>query len=585
MKSSLFIAKYLAKRGVTRAFEMSGGTIANILDSIHTDGKITLVSAHHEQAAAFAVEGFGRMTGELSVALATSGPGATNLLTGIASCYFDSIPGIFITGQVNRNEQKGNRKVRQHGFQETDIITMAQPITKAAFQVKTPEDIPVMFESAANIALEGRPGPVLIEIPGDLQRVEIDQAIVDEYLNKKDTVSTLRAETVEFEKFSTELSDGLSKSERPMILAGGGIRAGKVHPETVEFIETLGIPVVKSLMGLDVLSHDHPLRVGMIGVYGNRWANLALSEADLVVVLGSRLDIRQTGADINSFTEGRTFFHIDIDDAELNNRLPKSTTLKAELADFFKHMKSKLGDASKKGTLSSWLSRIQELKKEWPDTAELKGFPGINPNDFMHKLSSASKYAAAYVVDVGSHQMWAAQSLDIESHQRLLNSGGLASMGFALPAAIGASLSTEKPSPIIVIAGDGCMQANIQELQTIQHHKLPIKTVVMNNQSHGMVRQFQDSYFEGRYASTVLGYSAPTFSKIAEAYGMKAKTITKPEEVEAAVKWLNEDQNSPALLEVMIDTSVNVYPKMAFGKKFGSMEPHVKPEDLGESAK
>ncbi|MCX6851589.1 MAG: thiamine pyrophosphate-binding protein, partial [Verrucomicrobia bacterium] len=290
MKASDYISKYIEHRGVGHVFELVGGMITFLLDSLHQQTKIEIVSMHHEQAAGFAAEGYGRITGVPGVAMATSGPGATNLLTAIGSCYFDSTPAVFITGQVNRHEQKGDRAIRQLGFQETDIVAMARPVTKAAWLVNNPDDLPRLLEEAFDLASSGRPGPVLIDVPMDVQRAEItDISRLDNPRLQKAVEVPANPKVVEFwDAFKKDLA----AAKRPLILAGGGIRSALAAGSFRTLTRGLGIPVAYSLMAVDVLPSDDPLRVGLIGSYGNRWANIALAESDLLLVLGSRLDVR-----------------------------------------------------------------------------------------------------------------------------------------------------------------------------------------------------------------------------------------------------------------------------------------------------
>jgi acetolactate synthase-1/2/3 large subunit len=569
MKVSDFIAEFLVKKGIKSVFELSGGMITHILDSLNQKTDIHIITMHHEQAAAFAAEGYARITGLPGIALATSGPGATNLLTGIGSCYFDSTPAVFITGQVNRHELKGDRGIRQLGFQETDIVAMATPITKACFQISDPNTIPIIFEQAFKIALEGRPGPVLIDIPMDVQRIQIEPKYFE--AEKKEY---LAIDSIVIE----HLIQDIKQAKRPLILAGRGIKAGNCQNFFNQFVEKTKVPVITTLLGLDTIAFDDFQRVGFIGSYGNRWANIAFGECDLLIVLGSRLDIRQTGAD-TKFIENRKIYHIDCEKAEINNRIKGCEEIVADLNSFFNDFEK---TASKHLFEFSeiWMNHINDLKIKWPDIKELEPV-GINPNVFMHSLSSYSKKAKAYLADVGSHQMWAAQSLELRKKQHFLTSGGMGAMGFSLPAGIGVSIALNK-KPIVVLIGDGCMQINIQELQTIVRNNLPIKIIIFNNNTLGMIRQFQDSYFESRYQSTYWGYSAPDFSKVALAYGIDSKTIEKMDEIENAVEWLWNDENSnkPQLLQVMIDPHTNTYPKIAFGRPITDMEPFAKPIEM-----
>lgn len=568
MKCSDFIAESLLIHGVTHVFEVVGGMITHLVDSLNRQAKIQIVSVHHEQAAAFAADAMGRLTGRPGVAMATSGPGATNLLTGIGSCYFDSVPAVFITGQVNRSEQKGTRPVRQLGFQETDIVAMAAPVTKAAWRVTRAEDIPALMRSAFETAVSGRPGPVLIDVPMDVQREDLSPHLLAAPSAAEDNSPV---DPMDIEQVLTAAGE----AQRPLVLIGGGVRAARADHLCRRFIDRIGFPVVSSLMGLDVLPYSHPLRVGMIGSYGNRWANLAVGRCDFLLVLGSRLDVRQTGSDTAAFVGGRTIYHVDCDAAEVNNRVTGCHRVLAHLRPFLAQAEKALATTGAPCS-PEWLHEIAQLRRSWPDTAELAGVPGINPNDLMHQLSSKSALARAYVTDVGQHQMWAAQSLELCEGQRFLTSGGMGAMGFGLPAAVGAAILRPE-IPVVLIAGDGGFQLNIQELQTVARNKLPIKIVILNNKCHGMVRQFQETYFNGRYQSTYWGYSAPHFDRVAQAYGIASCSVAAPDELQAGLDELWNDPASAFLVEVAIEPLANTYPKIAFGQPMTEMEPQARP--------
>jgi len=570
MKASDYIALYLERRGVTHVFELIGGMITFLLDSLHQRTGVKIVSMHHEQGAGFAAEGYGRISGIPGVAMATSGPGATNLLTAIGSCYFDSTPAVFITGQVNTHEQKGQLAVRQLGFQETDIVSMARPITKASWLINNVAELPARLEEAFHLASQGRPGPVLLDIPMDIQRA----AITD--LSRLETQAPPAPQpptSQDSSAFWEQVLSSLHQSQRPLILAGGGVRSGAATDLFRELVHALGVPVVHSLMAVDVLPAADPLRVGMIGSYGNRWANIAVSECDFMLVLGSRMDVRQTGADTESFKGQRTIYHIDCEAGEMNNRVKNCHAHVSELRPFLMAALEKTGPFLQR---QSWLEQINASRSTWPDTRELKDLQSINPNILMHVISAHSAQAAAYVVDVGQHQMWAAQSLQLGADQRFLTSGGMGAMGFALPTAIGASLAAGG-KPVVVVAGDGGVQLNIQELQTIRRLSLPVKIIVLNNHCHGMVRQFQQSYFDERYQSTLWGYSAPAFHQVGTAYGIPSRQVADPAMLDSALDECWQNADGPFLLEVMIDSSANAYPKMAFGRPISEMEPLAAP--------
>jgi acetolactate synthase-1/2/3 large subunit len=567
MQASDWIAKTLVAQGVDTVYEVVGGMIANFIDALHRDGRVRIVSCHHEQAAGFSAEGHARMTGVPGVAMGTSGPGAINLLTALGSCHFDSVPAVFITGQVNRSEQKGDRPIRQLGFQETDIVAMAEPIAKAAWRVRAAEDLPARMLDAFELARSGRPGPVLVDIPMDLQRIDVSAPVPAAH-------ALPEPQAVDERAVEAMLKD-LEAASRPLILAGGGLRVGGAVPGFRRLVDRLGVPVVNSLMGVDALPYGHPSRVGLIGTYGNRWANIALARADFLLVLGSRLDIRQTGADTEAFANGRPIHHVDCDAGELNNRVLGCHAVVSQLVPFIDAV---LQDVDEREALGSWREELSELRDRWPDTGELPDLHGINPNDLMHRLAAPASDAAAYVADVGQHQMWAAQSLELGPGQRFLTSGGMGAMGSGLPLAVGACLASS--SPVVLVAGDGGFQLNLQELQTVARNNLPLKIVILNNRSHGMVRQFQESYFEGRYQSTCWGYSAPDFVAVAAAFGIGAGRADETEELDDAIESMWRDPDAPYLLEVAIDTAANAYPKIAFGHPISEMEPFVAPKAM-----
>ena len=579
MKASDFVALYLEARGVKHVFELVGGMITHLLDSIDEKTNIDIVSCHHEQAAAFAAEGYARMTGVPGVALATSGPGATNLLTAIGSCYFDSTPAVFITGQVNTHELKKGRGVRQLGFQETDIVSMATPICKSAVQVQNAEDLADNLDKAFRVALEGRQGPCLVDIPMNVQSEILNDTTAHQLLQAPSQTSSASGEYVQpamedLEKDFADLLREVRHAERPLLLMGGGCAATPNRQAALRIIELLDIPVVLSLMAVDLLPQSHPQRVGFIGSYGNRWANKVLGAADVLIVIGSRLDIRQTGSDLQSFCEGKQVWQVDIDQAEIGVRINPyrglccSTNTAAEILESL--------TSTKAPQHSSWLEQINKLTNRFPACSEYLSEPGeLNPVQLLQQLCGIIKTPCQYVTDVGQHQMWSAQSIQFKDSDRFLTSGGMGAMGFGLPAAIGSALS-RKEAITVLVTGDGSFQLNIQELETIKRNQLNIKIVLFNNRCHGMVRQFQESYFNGRLRSTVDGYSAPDFVAVSRAYGIPALSLRLIKEVDESLDWLVRVKG-PALLEIPLSIRSKVYPKLAFGRKFGEMEPEASP--------
>ena len=571
MKLSDYVIDFLVSNGVAYIFEVCGGSLAHLLDSLYGRTDISAISMHHETAAAFAAEGYSRAGGNIGVAMATSGPGATNLITGIGSCYFDSIPCLFITGQVNTYEFKFDKPTRQIGFQETDIVNIVKPITKKAELLMDESNVKCCLEEAIHEAKHGRPGPVLLDIPLNIQRAIIDVGALASYDNKfHEEISKIDDSII---NHVTEL---IMSSLRPIILAGGGIRPAKVYDELLKFAHNTGIPVVTSLMGLDAFPHDDPLFSGMIGTYGNRYANLAIANSDLVLALGTRLDTRQTGTRPETFARGAKIVHVDIDPFELDNKIKAFCSINSDLRDFL----ARLNDSGiRNGTakFDSWKEIIRNYKHRYP-AFSISREENIDPNFFMHILSRFMPPDAIICVDVGQNQMWSAQSLEITGTQRFLTQGGMASMGCALPMAIGASFA-QPGKTIIAIAGDGGFQLNIQELQTVYHHNLPIKIILLNNSCYGMVRQFQEQYFNGRCQSTVIGYSNPDFQEVASAYKIDSIKITHKEEICNALEKLFNDMK-PQLLEVRIDGDFKVNPKLSVNRPIEDQDPLLSRQEL-----
>jgi len=569
MKLSTYVIDFLASQGATHIFEVCGGALAHLLDSLYAREDVCTVSMHHEMAAAIAAEGYSRAGGNVGVAMATSGPGATNMITGIGSCYFDSVPCLFITGQVNTYEFKFDQPVRQVGFQETDIVKIVKPIVKDAVLITKEDDIQYHLERAFHLAMEGRPGPVLLDIPMNVQRAEVEprslKAFDDSGAEPK----------VPGEDSMREVLELMKRSDRPMMLVGGGVRTAKATTELMELVQKTGIPVVTSLMGLDAFPHDHPCFMGMIGTYGNRYANLAVANSDLLLALGTRLDTRQTGTRPETFARGAKIVQVDIDPNELEAKVPVHLAVPCHLQVFLKSLNS-LGPEVDQAKVDAWRKVIGGYKASHPSFIPSKN--RIDPNHFMHQLSGHLPKDAMICTDVGQIQMWAAQSLEIRGTQRFLTQGGMACMGSALPLAIGASFA--RPGRMaVVIAGDGGFQLNTQELQTVYHHRLPVKVILLNNECYGMVRQFQEQYFEGRLQSTVQGYSAPNFPSVVQAYRIPAKSISASSEVEAAFRWLFQDM-SPRFLEVVIGNDSKVTPKLSVNKPIEDQDPPLDREEL-----
>lgn len=575
MKASDYIISFLSEQGSTKIFSLSGGMITHLEDSVFLSEKSELISVKHEQAWAFAAEGYARISGQTGVAFATSGPWATNLITGIASAFFDSIPVLYITGQVRTDElTPANSWVRQTWFQETKIIPVVTPITKYASHI---EDIAVLryeLEKAYFLMHSGRKWPVVLDIPMNIQRLEIDPSTLSSFYeseeyrllsqnHKKPDVSQIQ-----------EVIHEIQLSQRPVILVGWGIQTSGSRDILASFLEKSHIPVVASLMGIDSVSHESHQYIGMIGSYGVRHANIILSHADLVIVLGSRLDLRQTGAMKNEFIKNGKIIHIDIDNAELGYNI-KHTYLKihSDVKDFLEWINS---EKIVYPDLTSWHKIIRSVVELLPIYSSPTLFEFIHPNYFFSQLSAIIPENTMYINDVWQNQMWASQSLKLKKWDRLLNSGWLGSMGFSLPAAIGACYAPWVHR-VISSNGDWGFQMNIQELETISSRNLPIGIIVMNNKSLGMVREFQDTYFEGRNIGTVIGYSCPDISLIAQAYRMPYFKIENIGDLDYVFSEIST-MNWPYILEVMISSKAIVEPKVLYGNALDKQSPELLPE-------
>lgn len=567
MKASDALAKFLIVHRVQTCFELVGGMITHLLDSLAESGQFNIVSMHHEQSAAFAAEGVARHTKgkTIAVAMGTSGPGATNLITGIGSCWFDSVPCLFITGQVNTRELKGGLAVRQQGFQELDIVEVVRSLTKYAVRVDSAENLLPELHKALSVSLSGRQGPVLLDIPNDVQRAEIPDALVEKWLARSLEISTGPEITPNDLK---NLQALCKDARRPLICIGGGARWADSMDAWLLTADALGIPYVSTLMGHErVVARNNYFN--MIGSYGNREANWAIQNCDLLIVVGARLDVRQTGADVNDFARKARIVQIDIDPAQLGNRVQADLNICATTESFFKgfHLQPTVFPNLDK----NWVTELSTQR----DLAQFNEYADweISPSEFFKKLNHIlAKQPVDYVCDVGNHQMWAAQSLRLSPNQAVHYSGGMGAMGFALPAALGIAFQSQNKT--VVITGDGSLQINIQELDTLNRLGLDLTIIVMNNSVLGMVKNFQDMYFDGRDQSTRKGYSSPSFTDIAAAYGIKAHRIANAADKDRVLPMMAEHKG-PLLIEVMMDGATECRPRLAFGSKLDEQFPKL----------
>lgn len=568
MKASDAVAKVLADHNVLYGFELIGGMIAHLVDSINLLGKTKLVSMHHEQGAAFAASAVARATHHkvMGVALGTSGPGATNLITGIADCWLDSHPCLFLTGQVNTHELKGDRAIRQQGFQELDSVALARSITKYAHQVTHADELIPSLLKALRIAREGRPGPVLLDIPMDIQRAEIDEMVLDQMIK-----ASLAVPVAESQGSFSEVWASLAKAQKPLFLIGGGAVNCPNFSRWLSQVGKLGIPHVASLKGAEKLTaSEHYL--GMLGAYGTRAANHAVQNCDLLVVFGSRMDVRQTGAKTETFAANAQVIQFDLDTAQLDNRVKAQQSIHAELDsvfdDFISHA-ALLPMAP--AAWRTYLAKVfeQSFADEYADWT-------VSPFALFSTLNElTADRALDYVADVGNNQMWAAHTLRLGPNQAMHHSGGLGTMGFAIPAAVGVSIAGHKP--VIVITGDGGAQLNIQELDIVARDQLPILTIVLNNHSLGMVRGFQEMYFEGRNSSTYWNGYTSQFKALGEAYGIPSHSVIDLDAFKAAVTEFLAN-GKPMLIEVLMPDARECRPRLEFGRPIDEQSPLM---DLG----
>jgi acetolactate synthase-1/2/3 large subunit len=544
------IARFIAEKNTPAVFQLSGGMTAFMIDAIGILAKTPIINTRHEQAAGFAAEGSARISRIPGFAMGTSGPGATNLLTPIASSYFDSIPVVYITGQVNQKELRTNSNQRQNGFQELDICEMAKSITKKVYRPKTAIEALKALNEGWMLCQEGRQGPVLIDIPINLQQDFI------QYDLPSLSVGAVKSEVSKHE--ISEFTNLLSSARYPLLLIGGGVRLSNATELLSRFISKTGIPYVSTLLGLDSISHTHENYLGFIGSYGNKWANAAVKQSDLLIAIGSRLDVRQTGNSISKFVSGKKIIRIDIDEHELSGRILSDLSIKSDASKF---LQTAL-EIDYKIDSSLYISGIREIKKNNPQELEQQSDLVLNPSIVMEFLGELFYESLGFIVDVGQHQMWAAQSIRLLDGQRFLTSGGLGAMGFAIPASIGAAAATN--GRWVSITGDGCLQLSSPELQTIIQYNLPIAICVINNGQQGMVAQFQEENMGGRLIGTREGFSNPDFQELAKVYGFtKIAKITRVEDLVNVKQLVNRTKDEPIFLEFIVDQQAKALPKMS----------------------
>lgn len=552
MNGALMLIEALKREKVEVIFGYPGGAVLPIYDKIYDSG-LFHVLPRHEQGAIHAAEGYARVSGKPGVVIATSGPGATNLVTGIADAMIDSLPLVVFTGQV------ATSVIGSDAFQEADVLGITMPITKHSYQVRNPEELPGVIKEAFHIATTGRPGPVLIDIPKDVAGIEgtfeYDQPIDLPGYQPKAEPNYLQIR---------KLVEAVSRAKKPVILAGAGVLHGKASEELRQYVEQQQIPVAHTLLGLGGFPAKHPLFLGMAGMHGTYAANMALHQCDLLISIGARFDDRVTG-NLNHFAKHAKVAHIDIDPAEIgkniHTHIPVVGDSKLVLEELIKQ-------DGKQGESDEWKNQLDQWKEEYPLWYVENEAEGFKPQKLIEYIHQFTKGEAIVATDVGQHQMWAAQFYPFENADKWVTSGGLGTMGFGLPAAIGAQLADQEAT-VVAILGDGGFQMTLQELAVIRELNLPVKVIVLNNHSLGMVRQWQEIFYEERYSHSKFS-EQPDFVKLSEAYGIKGIRISSDEE---AKEKLEEALTSrePVFIDVNVARDEKVFPMVAPGKGLHEM--------------
>jgi acetolactate synthase-1/2/3 large subunit len=570
VKLSDYVASFLKQEGVGHVFAVTGGASLHLIDSIGRTPGIEFVCPQHEQGGAMAADAYARATGKLGCALATSGPGATNLVTGIICSWFDSVPVLYLTGQVTTFRLKGNSGVRQMGFQETEIVEMCRPVTKYAVMVTYWTQIRFELEKAVHIARTGRPGPVLVDIPDDLQRMDIDPSVLVPYVPPPVTVPAPSSAALD------AVVRFLGEARRPVIVLGWGVRLAGAERELLHLVEQLGIPVLPTWPALDMIPASHPQLIGAFGTHGTRYANYALQNADFVLSIGARLDTREAGSPYQDFARGARKIVVDIDQAELNKLatfgMQTDLLVQADARAFITGLTERTRGLPKL-PLEDWYARIAKWKRDYPIcTDAYKAEASLNPYVFVEALSAQAEPGELIVADTGCALAWTCQAFQFKEGQRLFHCFNTTAMGYALPAAIGVAFAESRS--VTCVVGDGSLQMNIQELATMVRHQLPIRVFLINNHGYSMVQQTQEQWLEGRYAATTVegGLAFPDFTRVAEAYGIRTVTIDRNDHVAERLREVYA-ASGPVFCNVEIENRHRVVPQVRFGRPIEDGEP------------
>lgn len=546
LSGASILIEALKRENVEMIFGYPGGAALPIYDALYGQS-IKHILTRHEQGAIHAAEGYARVSGKPGVVLATSGPGATNLVTGIADAMLDSLPLVVLTGQV------GTNVIGSDAFQETDVMSVTMPITKHNYQVRDVKDLPRIIKEAFHIASTGRPGPVLIDIPKDIATSDGEFSYPDS-VNLPGYQPTTSPNLLQIKK----LSEAIKHAKKPVILTGAGVIFSKAHHELTQFVEKTNIPVVSTLLGLGAISGNHQQFIGMAGMHGLYAANMAIYESDLLINIGARFDDRLTGNPA-VFAPNAKVAHIDIDPAEIGKIVDTQIPI---VGDAKEAIVALLNETEQGLSFTEWNNHLNNYKKEYPFWYKQEGNE-LKPQKLIEMIHELTDGEAVVTTDVGQHQMWAAQYYKFKQPNRLVTSGGLGTMGFGLPAAIGAQMA-EPNRTCVSIVGDAGFQMTNQELCLIEELNLPIKIVIVNNYSLGMVRQWQELFYEERYSESLMPHQ-PDFVKLAEAYGIQGVRVESLSEAESVLKNVI-DLDRPLLIDCRVTPDENVYPMVPTGK-------------------
>lgn len=579
MKLSDYVVDFLYRKGTRHIFGMSGGAAVHLFDSAKRHEKLTPIFMAHEQSAAMAADAYYRVSGNIGACVVTSGPGATNLLTGVCCSFYDSVPTMMITGQVATHRLKGKRNVRQVGFQETDTQSIFSTVTKSVTQLIAPKDIARVLESSYKNATSERQGPVLVDIPDDLQRVNVE--LINEEISKQPVLVTIPKEQLVREIKS--VFEKLSKAERPLIILGGGLNTPRKADELKILLKLVAVPIVQTWAGLDLIPYDWPNRVGTFGVYGSRLGNFAVQNADLIICLGSRLSQNLTGGNLPNFANSARIVMVDVDQEELDKFDGYGILIKdricCSMQDFLEIAIQEVGNYDVKN-VEPWINKIDHWRSQLPSDR----FPSppndvgyVDANDFVEMLSQVMSEDELIFVDTGGNLTWTCNGLRVKERQRVISAWNFTPMGYALPAAIGGSFAASGQS-ITCIIGDGGLQLCLGELATVVRHQLPIKIILFNNHSHGIQKQTLETWLEGNYAGVDprSGLGLSDFSCVPEAMGLNSRSILRTDEILSVLQEAYKTPG-PVFINVEIYPDQKLLPFVKSGDALDNQTPKYHP--------